>query len=72
MAELANVKYLFNKKYERQDSIIDKITITTEVTEKNPILSVINEVKMQYARIIIWPAGEFKINLPSLYLVYLF
>lgn len=64
MPDIASIKYLFNIKYERQEIIIDKITIITEETEKISILSVKNIVKIQYARIINCPVGKFKITLP--------
>ena len=62
--DVARVKYLFNKKYEREDSIIDNIITITDDREKNPIFSVKNAVKTQYKKRIICPAGAFKVIPP--------
>lgn len=53
--DVARVKYLFNKKYEREDSIIDNIITITDDREKNSIFSVKNAVKTQYKKRIICP-----------------
>lgn len=58
--DAARVKYLFDKKYEREDSIIDNIITITDDREKNSIFSVKNAVKTQYKKRIICPAGAFK------------
>lgn len=59
--DAARVKYLFDKKYEREDSIIDKTVTITNGREKNSIFSVKNAVKTQYKKRIICPAGAFKV-----------
>ncbi len=63
--DAANVKYLFDKKYEREDNITDKITTITDNREKNSISSVKSAVKTQYKKRIICPAGAFKVIPPN-------
>lgn len=61
IADVASVKYLFDKKYEREDNIIDRTIIITDTMENGSVFSVKNAVKMQYKKRIICPAGSFKV-----------
>lgn len=63
--EDASVKYLFRKKYESEDNIIDKVTTITNIIEEGSVFSVKNSDKIQYKKRIICPAGVFKVIPPN-------